>query len=42
MINELLNQQNSIRKNAGFLNIKNIIAISVLILLVCFGAFYVR
>ncbi len=42
MINELLNQQNSIRKNAGFLNIKNIIAISVLILLIGFGMFYVR
>lgn len=42
MINELLNQQNSIKKNAYFLSAKNIIAVSVLILLIGFGMFYVR
>ena len=42
MINELLNQQKSIKKNASLLNSKNIIAISVLLLLIGFGAFYVR
>lgn len=42
MINELLNQQNSIKKNASLFNVRNVIAMSVLILLICFGAFYVR
>jgi PAS domain S-box-containing protein len=45
MMNELLNQHESIKKNAGLFNAKNIIAISVLILLILligFGAFYVR
>jgi len=42
MINELLNQQNSIKKNAVFFKTKNIIAIYILILFIVFGAFYVR
>ncbi len=42
MINELLNQQKSIKKNAGLLGVKNLVAISILILMICFSAFYVR
>src|SRR5665647_325130 len=42
MINELLNQQNSIKNNAVFFKTKNIIAICILILFIVFGAFYVR
>ena len=42
MINELLNQHESIKKNASFFKTKNIIAIFVLILFIVFGAFYVR
>ncbi len=42
MVNELLNQQQSVKKNANLFNTKNSIAISVLILLIGFGAFYVR
>ncbi|MBV5280956.1 MAG: response regulator [Paludibacter sp.] len=42
MINELLNQQDSIKNNAVFFKTKNIIAISILILFIVFGAFYVR
>jgi PAS domain S-box-containing protein len=42
MINELLSQHESIKKNAGLFNTRNVIAISVLILLIGFGAFYVR
>jgi len=42
MINELLDQQKGIKNNAGFFNAKNIIAISVLILLIGFGVFYIR
>jgi len=42
MINELLNQQNNIKKNAVLFNAKNMIALYVLILFICVGAFYVR
>lgn len=42
MIDELLNQQNSIKNNAVFFKTKNIITLCILILFIVFGAFYVR